>query len=165
MNDQLSTMDQQEARGLLIELTEIKSTTRARLHAVGWQWLTIWSVAFLGAGVFALVPGLSGSSGAYWLVATPVSLALTFFVSTRVDSRSPVRQRSTPYWTVGAVMTVATFGVSSLLPDSAVVVVVWVILGLGFAAFAWLERVIPAAWLLSGMALVSAVLGLVVEDT
>lgn len=158
-------MDRQEARGLLDELTEIKSTTRARLHAVGWPWLSIWSVAFLGAGVVALVPALTQYSDIYWMFATPISLVLTFWVSSRLDSRSPVRQRATPYWLVGLAIGVATFGASSVLPDSAIVVVVWVILGFGFAAFAWLERVVPAVWLLSGMAVLSAGLGLVVDDT
>jgi hypothetical protein len=161
----MSTMDQHEAQGLLEELTEIKSTTRARLHAIGWQWMSIWSVAFLGAGVVALIPALTEYSDNYWIFATPVSLALTFLVSSRLDSRSPVRQRATPYWLIGLAITVATFASSSFLPDSAIVVVVWVILGFGFAAFAWLERVIPAVWLLSGMAVLSACLGLVVDDT
>jgi len=161
----MSTIDQQEARGILDELTEIKSTTRARLHAIGWQWMSIWSIAFLGAGVVSLVPALTEYSDNYWMFATPISLALTFLISSRLDSRSPVRQRATPYWLIGLAITVATFGANLLLPDSAIVVVVWVILGFGFAAFAWLERVIPAVWLLSGMAVLSAGLGLVVEDT
>jgi len=161
----MSTMDRQEARGLLEELTEIKSTTRARLHSIGWQWLTIWSVAFLGAGIVALVPDLTQYSDVYWMFSTPISLVLTFWVSARLDSRSPVRQRAMPYWLIGGAITVATFAASSFLPDSADVVVVWVILGFGFAAFAWLERVIPAVWLLSGMAILSAGLGLVVDDT
>jgi hypothetical protein len=161
----MSTMDRQEARGLLEELTEIKTTTRARLHSIGWQWLTIWSIAFLGAGVVALVPALTQYSDIYWMFATPISLVLTAVVSVRVEAGSPVRQRSLPYWLVGAVIAVGTFGVSIILPDSAIVVVVWVILGFGFAAFAWLERVIPAVWLLAGMAVLAAVLGLVVEDT
>lgn len=161
----MSTMDQQEARGLLEELIEIKSTTRARLHSTGWPWLSIWSVAFLGAGLVALVPAITEYSDIYWMFATPISLALTFWVSSRLDSRSPVRQRATPYWLIGLAITVATFAASSLLPDSAIVVVVWVILGFGFAAFAWLERVIPAVWLLSAMAVFSAGLGLVVDDT
>jgi hypothetical protein len=161
----MSTKDRQEARGLLDEVAEIKSTTRAQLYAIGWQWLVIWAVAFFGAALTAMVPVLQPYADVYWMFATPISLVLTAVVSTRVESRSPVRQRSLPYWLVGAGIAIGTFGVSLVLPDEAIVVVVWVILGFGFAAFAWLERAEPAAWLLAGMAVVSGALGLIVEDT
>lgn len=157
--------NQAEARGLLDELTEIQSSTRARLQATGWQWLVIWSIAFLGAAITALVPSSTAYAHLYWVVATPIAVILTAVVSVRLDSRSPLRQRSWPYWTVGAAITVATFGAGYVLPDDSIVVVVWVILGFGFAAFSWLERVTPAVWLLSGMAVMSAVLGALVEDT
>lgn len=161
----VSTLSSGEARGLLDELTDIQTTTRARLHASGWQWLVIWAVAFFGAALTGFVPALTDYADVYWLVATPSSIVLTILVSVRVDARSPVRQRSLPYWLVGAAITVASFGMSAFLPDEAIVVAIWVVFGFGFAGFAWLERVTPAVWLLSGMAIISGVLGLLVDDT
>lgn len=158
-------MDHQQARGLLDELSEIQSTTRARLHASGWQWLVIWAAAFFGAALTAIVPSWQPIADIYWMFATPISILLTVLVSARIDARSPVRQRAVPYWLVGGGIASSSFGAGAFLPDAAVVVVVWVILGLGFAAFAWLERVTPAVWLLSAMAIVAGVLGLVVDDT
>jgi hypothetical protein len=161
----VSAMDRREASGLIQELTEIQSVTRATLHASGWQWMVIWAVAFFGAAVTSLVPAWQPLSEVYWVFATPIALLLTIVVSTRIDARAPVRQRSLPYWIVGLGITGANIGASALLPDAAVVVVVWVIIGLGFAGFALLERVEPAAVLLGGMAVVSGILGLVVENT
>lgn len=158
-------MSREEARGLLEELSEIQSTTRARLYAHGWQWMVVWALTFVGAALTAMIPAWQDFAGVYWLYAVPVALALTAWISWRAEARSPVRQREWPYWTVGLGITVGCFGASAWLPESAVVVVVWVILGLGFAAFAWLERVIPAAWVLASMAVVSGVLGIVVENT
>lgn len=158
-------MDRGEAQELLEQVAQIQSTTRARLHAVGWQWLVIWSVAFLGAAVTALVPALQPIAGVYWVFATPISLLLTIVVSARAEARSPVRQRALPYWLVGLGIAVSSVVANVALSDAALVVVIWVILGFGFAAFAWLERVEPAAWLLASMATLAGVLGLVVEDT
>lgn len=158
-------MDQREARGLLEEVAKIQSTTRARLHAVGWQWLVIWSIAFLGAALTALVPSWQQAAGVYWMFATPIALVLTIIVSARMEARSPVRQRSLPYWLVGIGIAVSSVAADLLVSEAALVVVVWVILGFGFAGFAWLERVEPAAWLLAGMAVLAGALGLVVEDT
>ncbi len=127
--------------------------------------MVVWSVAFFGAALTALVPAWQEFAGRYWLFAVPIALVFTVLISWREESRSPVRQRELPYWMIGLGMTVGCFGASALLPEPAVVVVVWVILGFGFAAFAWLERVTPAAWMLSAMAVLAGVLGLVVEDT
>lgn len=161
----MSSMSHQEARVLLDEVSDIQSTTRARLHAHGWQWMVVWSVTFFGAALSAMVPAWQEFAGVYWLYAVPIALALTLLISWREESRSPVRRRELPYWMIGLGMTVGCFGASILLPESAVVVVIWVVLGFGFAAFAWLERVTPAAWILSAMAVLAGVLGLVVEDT
>lgn len=161
----MNTLDHQEARGLLEEVNQIKSTTRARLHATGWQWLIVWAITFSGAALTGMVPAWMPYAELYWKLATPIAIVVTAIVSIKVDSRSPLRVRSWPYWAVGLAITVATFAASSVLSDEAVIVAVWVLLGLGFAAFSWLERLAPAAWLLAGMSVVAAVLGFVVEDT
>lgn len=154
-----------EARGLLDEINAIQSTTRATRYAYSWQWQVVWSLTFFGAGVVVLVPAWQDWAHLYWLWALPLALLATIVVSVKIESRSPVRQRSLPYILVGAAITVATTTVSFLLPEEAVVVVNWVVLGFGFATLAWLERVFSAAWLLGGMAAIAGILGLVVEDT
>jgi hypothetical protein len=164
METQGQSMSDVEAKQLLTEVAEIKTTTRARLYASGWQWLVVWSLAFLGAAVTRLVPAWSTVADVYWLYAAPVALLLTALVSWRFGARSPVRKRDLPYWIIGLAMTATGFLVGPLLPPRANVVLVLVVLGLGFAAFCWLERVTPAAWLLAALALLSGVLGIVVED-
>jgi hypothetical protein len=161
----MSSIDRDEAKGLLDEVATIQSATRARLHANGWQWLVVWCVTFFGAALTGLVPGWQEFADVYWAFATPIALVLTAFISWKVEAGSPVRQRSWPYWAIGLALTVSMTAVGILLPESVIVVLVWVVLGLGFAGFAWLEKVTPAAWLLAGMAVLSGVLGLVVDDT
>jgi len=161
----MSTLDRPEARDILEELTDIKSTTRARLHASSWQWLVVWCLVFLGSGLTAMVPAWMPIADVYWMFSTPIALVLTVVISSKLEARSPVRQRPLPYWLVGLAIMVSSFAAGALLPDEAMVVAVWAIVGLGFGAFAWLERIAPAAWLLAAMAVLSVVLGLVVEDT
>jgi hypothetical protein len=158
-------MSEVEAKDLLTELSQIKTATRARLYASGWQWLVVWSLTFLGAALTGLVPPWVPHVDVYWAYALPIALVLTALVSWRYESRLPVRQRDLPYWVIGMAMIAASFAASLLLSVRAVVVVIWVILGLGFAGFCWLAKVTPAAWLLAGMALLSGALGLVVDDT
>lgn len=157
--------DSQQARGLLEELTGIKAVTRADLQSQGWQWLLVWSGLFFGAALTGLVPGWDEIAGNYWLFAVPVGLVLTFLINWRVERNAPVRRKAWPYWTVGGVITVAGFAVSAYVDDSTSVILLWVILGFGFAGFLLLERMVAAAWLLAGMAVISGLLGLVVEDT
>lgn len=163
--DALSVVDRQEAAGLLDELTHIKSTTRATLYAYAWQWQAVWVLTFFGAGLVAVVPDWQHIAGLYWAFATPVSVVSTILISIKVESRSPLRQRPLPYFVVAGAITAGTSMTSLFLPDAAIVVVVWVIVGFGFAAFAWLERVLPAARLLAVMSVIAGLLGLVVEDT
>lgn len=165
MSDALSVVDRQEAAGLLDELTHIKSTTRATLYAYAWQWQAVWVLTFFGAGLVAVVPEWRHIAGIYWAFATPVSVMSTILISVKVESRSPLRQRPLPYIVVGLAITAGTSLTSLLLPEGAIVVVVWVVVGFGFAAFAWLERVVPAAYLLASMSVIAGILGLVVEDS
>jgi hypothetical protein len=160
----MGSMSRLEARDLLDEVAQITLATRARLYASGWQWLVVWSLAFLGAALTRLVPSWAPVADVYWLFAAPAALLLTALVSWRFETHSPVRRRDLPYWIIGIVMTVSGFLIGPILPPRANVVLVLVILGLGFAAFCWLERVIPAAWLMAGLALLSGVLGIVVQD-
>lgn len=155
----------QQARGLLDEVAGIKAGTRADLRSQGWQWLLVWSLLFLGAALTGLVPGWDEFAGRYWMIGVPVGLVLTFLITWRVERNSPVRRKAWPYWTIGAALTVAGFVTGAYLPDSTNVVLLWVILGFGFAGFLLLERLYAGAWLLAGMAVISGILGLVVDDT
>ena len=58
----------------------------------------------------------------------------------------------------------ANTAASLLLPGEAIVVVVWVVIGFGFGVLSWLDRQPAASGLFIGLALTSAVLGVVVED-
>lgn len=87
----MNSLDQQAARGILEEVHQIKTTTRARLHATGWQWLVIWAIAFFGAALTGMVPAWRPYAETYWMFATPISIAVTAVVSIRVESRSPLR--------------------------------------------------------------------------
>ena len=141
----------QQARGLLQEVAGIKAGTRADLRAQGWQWLLVWSGLFFGAALTALVPDWEEIGDRYWFVAVPLGLVLTFVVAWRVERNSPVRRKAWPYWTIGGVMTLTGFAAGVYLPDSANVVLLWVMYGFGFAGFLLLERLTAAAWLLAGM--------------
>jgi hypothetical protein len=164
MEQSSKPMSEVEAKDLLTELSQIKTATRARLYASGWQWLLVWSLAFLGAALTRLVPAWETIAEDYWLYAAPVALLLTAVISWRFETRTPVRQRDLPYWIIGLIITVAGFVVGPLLSPRANIVLVLVVLGLGFAGFCWLEKVTPAAWLLAGLAVLSGALGIVVED-
>lgn len=156
---------QQEVINLIEDVNGIKADTRTTLLAVEWQWLTIWSLVFLGAALTALVPALQPSASVYWLFAVPIGVVLTFLVTWRVERGLPVARRATPYWLIGGGLGAVSLAASLLLAEEAIVVVVWVILGFGFAGFAWLSRLRGAAMLLLSMAGISGVLGVVVEDT
>jgi hypothetical protein len=156
---------QQEAIDLIQDVNGIKASTRTRLLDAEWQWLIIWSLVFFGAALTALVPAWASVAGVYWMFAVPVAMVLTFLVSWRAERELPVRRRGTPYWLIGLGLTVSGFAASALLTEAALVVAVWVILGSGFAGLAWLSRLHGAAHLLAFMAVLSGVLGFIVEDT
>lgn len=161
-------MDQgvrQHAIDLMEDVAGIKANTRSTLRSMQWQYLVIWSLVFLGAALTGLVPGWDSFAHLYWLFAVPVGLAATVVVSWRLESNAPVRRRALPYWMVGLGITVANSLIGALLPETAVVVLVWVVLGLGFAAFAWIDHLTSAVVLLVSMAVVSGLLGLIVDDT
>ncbi|MEX0667530.1 MAG: hypothetical protein WD313_04305, partial [Acidimicrobiia bacterium] len=72
--------------------------------------------------------------------------------------------RDAPYWITGLAIAVANTAAGLLLPDEAIVVVVWVVIGLGFGMLSWLDRQPAASALFFGLGLASGVLGVVVEN-
>lgn len=155
----------QEAIDLIDDVAGIRADTRSTLRAMQWQYLVIWSLVFLGAALTGLVPGWDSFAHLYWVFAVPLGLAATLLISWRLELKAPVRRRSLPYWMVGLGITVVNSLIGALLPEAAVVVLVWVVLGFGFAAFAWIDHLTSAALLLVTMGLVSGLLGVIVDDT
>lgn len=154
-----------DARELLKELAEIRASTRNDLAAGAWQWLTVWSLVFVGAAVVGLVPALEDLTEVYWLLAVPVALILTAIIAVRTDFKSRVRRRALPYVVVSLAMTLGAYGASFLLVGRRGVVLVWVVLGFGFAALAWIERQKAPAVLFAALGVLSAVLALVAADS
>jgi hypothetical protein len=54
----MGSMSRLEARDLLDEVAQVTLATRARLYASGWQWLVVWSLAFLGAALGGITAGM-----------------------------------------------------------------------------------------------------------
>lgn len=161
----MSQVTGQQAEDLMQDVAGIKAGTRTTLRASQWQTLVIWSIVFLGAALTGLVQDWSVVADIYWLFAVPIALVLTAVVGWRVDARAIVRRRPLPYWLIGLGITVLAGIASVALPDPAIVVAIWVILGFGFAGFAWLDRLPTAAIILAAMGVLSGLLGFVVEDT
>lgn len=155
----------QEAIDLIDDVDGIRNNTRSTLRAMQWQYLVIWSLVFLGAALTGLVPGWDSFADLYWLFAVPAGVAATAVISWRLELNAAVRRRPHPYWMVGLGIAIATSLAGALLPETAVVVMIWVILGLGFAAFAWIDHLTFAAVLLVAMSLLSGLLGVIVDDT
>ncbi|HUP15255.1 MAG TPA: hypothetical protein VM848_04310 [Acidimicrobiia bacterium] len=98
----------------------------------------------------------------YWIVALPGGY-LGMWLMVR-DQEPAAGNRDAPYWITGAGIAVVNTVADVLLPDEAIVVVVWLVIGLGFGVLSWLDRQPAAFGLFFGLGLASGVLGLVVED-
>lgn len=153
-------VDVDEARRLLSEMDDIKEGTREEFRDGAWQWLLVWSGVCLGASISAYTP----VAGWYWAIGAPIGLVLTVFVGMRVDQRLPVRRKAWPYFAVGAGIAVANTAVSMLLGEEVVVVAVWVVLGLGFAALTALDRMPSASALFIVVSLGTIVAGMWTRD-
>lgn len=146
----------EEALRLIDEIDGIKGDTRAAFFDGTWQWLLVWSVVCLGAAASAFTP----FAGWYWLIGAPAGLAATAIVTSRAEARVRLRRKPGPYVAAGLGMACANGVFSYALPPEIVVVAIWVVLGLGFAALTWLDRVptAPDAFLaLTGGAIVAGV--------
>lgn len=154
-----------DAQELLDQVAGIRATTRNDLSSDAWQWMSVWALVFVGAGLTAVVPSLEGFADWYWIVAVPVALLITAVIAVRSDQKSRVRRRALPYVLVSLSMTVGAFGISYLFEGSEAAVLVWIVLGLGFAALAWLERQKAPAILFAALGILAAVLALVADDS
>lgn len=153
-------VDIDETLSLLNEMRGIKEGTRQEFRDGAWQWLLVWSAVCAGAAVSAFTPLV----GWYWAFAVPVGLAVTALIEIRVEKRLRIRRKAWPYFAVGASIAVANMAVSAVFGDEVVVVGVWVVLGLGFAALVALDRIPSASALFIVLSLATLVAGVWTRD-
>lgn len=147
------------AESLLAEVGELKRDVRADLQADGWQWLLVWATVCIGAWV-----SLQTAFGPwYWMVAVPVAIIVTGVVQWRLEGRVPVRRKQWPYWLIGALMTLAGFGVSFAVDPEVSVLAVWVVFGVGFTGFSLLERQ-PVNAAVFGVLTIAAIVSLFISS-
>ncbi|MFN2485431.1 MAG: hypothetical protein ABR609_02265, partial [Acidimicrobiia bacterium] len=121
----------------------------------------MWSVVFLGAFFSSF---LSDLAGWYWLIGVPLGYLGMYLAYRKLDDTG-VGAKSWPYAATGIGIGVINMVASFVLPDEAIVVAVWVVLGLGFAVFSWIDRQPLAAALFAALSLLALLLGLTTEDT
>ncbi len=153
MNEQLSNPDE-----ILAEIGRVRRLTRGALADGSWRYLAVWSVVFFGSWATSFLP----AGRYYWIVALPAGYVGMWLM---MRGQQPAAwNRDAPYWITGAGIAVANTAAGLLLPDEAIVVVVWVVNGLGFGVLSWLDRQPAASGLFFGLGLASGGLGLAVED-
>lgn len=150
----------EDARQIIAEIAGIKQRTRTNLLSCSWQWLLVWSVVCAGAAVSAF----TALAGWYWVAAVPVGMAATLAVSVRAERQVSIRRKAWPYFAVAGGMALANTWVSMVFDVEVVVVGIWVVLGLGFAALAALDRLPAAASVFVALAAASGVAGVAVVD-
>ena len=149
---------------LLDDVEALRSRTNAALNADGWRWTLVWSLVSLGAGLTVAVDWLNELASFYWFAAVPLAFIATAVLEQRSKSQRAVRRDGGRYWAIGAAMAVANFGASMVMPTNALVIFIWIVVGLGFAGFAALDGDNAAVVLFLSAAVLALVVGMVVED-
>ena len=149
---------------LLDDVTALRTRTHAALNADGWQWMMVWSLVSLGAGLTVAVDALNDLGGLYWFGAVPLAFVATGLIERRAQSRRAVRRDGRKYWTIGIAMGVANFGASVVMPTEMLVIFIWIVVGLGFAGFAVLDHDRAAVIMFSMAAVLALLLGIVIDD-
>ena len=143
---------------VLAEVGRVRRLTRGALAEGSWRYLAVWSVVFGGSWATSFFP----IAGYYWIFGLPLGY-LGMWLMYR-GQQPAAWNRDAPYWITGAAIGLVNTAASLLLPEEVLVVVVWVVIGLGFGVLSWLDRQPAASALFIGLGVASAVLGLVVED-
>jgi len=143
---------------ILDEARRVRRLTRGALADGSWRYLAVWSAVFGGSWVTSYFP----IAGYYWVFGLPLGY-LGMWLMYR-GQQPAAWNRDAPYWITGGAIGLVNTAASFLLPEEAVVVVVWDVIGLGFGVLSWLDRQPAASALFIGLAVASAVLGLVVKD-
>jgi hypothetical protein len=146
---------------LLKELQRLQRQTKLDVRGESWRYLAVWAVVFLGAFVSSFFPRFAGW---YWIPGVALGYLGMYLAYRNVDY-SGVGTKSWPYAATGVAIGVVNGFASFLLPEEAIVVAVWVVMGVGFAVLSWIDRQPLAAALFAALSVLSLLLGLQVEDT
>lgn len=146
----LRDSDPDDARRLIGEIDRLQSDTRSRLAREDWQTLAVWGLVCAGAVLSAFTP----LAGWYWLIGVPVGLLGTLFLERK--GHEAVARSSTPYWLIGAGIGALNSIAGILFPPEFIVVSMWVVLALGFAAMCLIERRAMPTGLLVGVAVLAS---------
>lgn len=157
-------MQTEDPLEILADVEALRHRTSTALHADGWQWMMVWSLVAFGAGVTALVEALEGIAGFYWVGAVPLALIATATLERRSKEQRAVRRDGRPYWAVGAAMGVINVAASFVFEPELIVIVIWVVIGLGFAVFGHLDGDRPTMVMYVVASLFAAALGIVASD-
>ena len=149
---------------ILADVETLRYRTSTALNADGWQWMAVWSLVAFGAGVTALVEALERVAGFYWIVAVPLALIATAMLERRSKEQRAVRRDGRPYWAVGAAIGLINVAASFLLEPELIVIVIWVVIGLGFAVFAHLDGDRPSMSMYVVASLLAVALGIFASD-
>ncbi|CAN5327812.1 hypothetical protein BH18ACT5_BH18ACT5_15680 [soil metagenome] len=146
---------------LLEELEGIQRRTKLDVRGESWRYLAVWAGVFFGAFLSSFLPGVAGW---YWLLGVPLGY-LGMYLAYRNVEYSGVGTKAWPYATTGIGIGVANGIASFVLPEEAIVIAVWVVLGVGFAVLSWIDRQPLAASLFGALSLLALLLGLTTADT
>lgn len=146
---------------MLEELRRLRRQTRLEVRSESWRYLAVWAGVFLGAFISSFN---SRAAGWYWIVGVPLGY-LGMFLAYRNVKETGVRAKSWPYAVTGVGIGVVNGIASFVLSEEAIVVVVWVVMGAGFAVLSWIDRQPLAASLFAALSALALVLGITSEDT
>lgn len=149
---------------ILADVESLRTRTSVALNADGWQWMMIWSAVAFGAGLTVLVDVLQPIAGYYWFGTVPIALVAMGWLERRSKEQRAVRRDGARYWAVGAAMALANLGASMVLDPEILVIVIWVVMGLGFASFGWLDGDRPTTRMYLAASALSAMIGALSSD-
>ena len=157
-------MQIEDPTDILADVEALKARTSRALNADGWQWMLVWSLVAFGAGLTALVEALEAVAGFYWMLAVPLALAVTVLLERRSKDHRAVRRDSRPYVAVGATMLALNLAASFTFEAEVTVIVIWVVIGIGFAVFARIDGDRASSVMYLAASGFTAVLGFVASD-
>lgn len=157
-------MQTEDPLEVLADVEALRHRTSKALNADGWQWMAVWSLVAFGAGLTALVEVLEPISGFYWMLTVPIALAATILLERRSKEQRAVRRDSRPYVAVGATMLLVNLVASFALEAESTVIVIWVVIGLGFAMFAHFDGDRPTTVMYAIASLLAGGVGILASD-
>lgn len=147
-------MDAADNAEVLEEIRRLQKQTKLEVRRESWRYLAVWAAVFLGA----FITSFTDLAGWYWLIGVPAGYLGMYLAYRNVDE-SKLGTKSWPYALTGIMIGVVNGIASAVLPDEQLVVVIWVVLGTGFAILSWIDRQPLAAALFVSLALLALALG------